>query len=258
MVTPSKPIVIIPADSRQIGAHPFQAVGEKYINAVERGALCVPLLLPSLRDGLDIDALLESVDGVFLTGSPSNVAPHHYGQVIATPELADKLDEKRDATTLPLIRAAIAKAVPILAVCRGFQEMNVAFGGTLFQRVHNEPGKLDHREDKTQPLAQQYGPSHEVAIVSGGLLHKIGGVESATVNSLHGQGVDRLADNLHIEATAPDGLVEAFSVQSAPGFALGVQWHPEWRVEENPVSLTIFRAFGEACESRRRQRNKVP
>ena len=258
MATNRKPTVIIPADTRQIGPHPYHIVGEKYILAVERCAQCMPLLLPSLGEGIDFDALLDSVDGVFLTGSASNVAPGRYGQSPAKAELADKLDEQRDATTLPLINAAIAQGVPILAVCRGLQEINVAFGGTLFQAVHDQPGKLDHREDKTKSLGKQYGPAHLIAIVAGGLLSDIAGANSAMVNSVHGQGVDRLAENLCIEATAPDGLVEAFSVKSAQSFALAVQWHPEWQVKENPLSLAIFRAFGRACEARLHQRANVP
>ena len=141
--------------------------------------------------------------------------------------------------------------MPVLAVCRGFQEMNVAFGGTLHQKVHEVPGYHLHKENPDDPLDVQYGPSHDVTFEPGGALARLTGTSSATVNSLHAQGVDRLGEELVVDARADDGLVEAFVVRDAPGFNLSVQWHPEWRVRENPVSLALFRAFGEACRAYR-------
>ena len=159
-------------------------------------------------------------------------------------------DPHRDATTLPLIPRAIAAGLPLSAVCRGFQEMNIAFGGTLWQKVQDVPGMRDHREDKEQPLDVQYAPAHEIELVRGGYLHGLAGADRVVVNSLHSQGVQTLGGNLEIEARAPDGLIEAFRVSNAPGFALAVQWHPEWQVLKNPFSHAMFAAFGDAARAR--------
>jgi putative glutamine amidotransferase len=232
-----------------IGPHPFHAVGEKYIAAVVQAADCLPLLIPVLETPLDVTEILTRVDGIFFPGSPSNVEPHRY----AGPEsVAGTLhDPYRDATTLSLIPRAIAKGVPVLGVCRGFQEMNVAMGGTLHQRLHEVEGLEDHREDKEQPLDVQYGPAHEVVLEPGSLLRKLAGKDRIEVNSLHWQGVNRLAPDLAIEARAPDGLVEAFRVKSAQSFALAVQWHPEWKVMSNPFSQALFAEFGKAARARK-------
>jgi putative glutamine amidotransferase len=219
-------------------------VGEKYIRAVAEGAGAVPILLPALGSEADLRAVLEACDGLLLSGSPSNVEPHHYGGPASEPGTLH--DPDRDATTLPLIPQAVAAGLPVLAICRGFQEMNVAYGGTLWQRVHEVEGHFDHRDDESQPLDKQYGPAHEVLLEPGGLLRNIAGSERITVNSLHWQGVQTLGKGLQVEARAPDGLVEAFSDAAAPGFALGVQWHPEWQFEKHAFSRALFGAFGEA------------
>ena len=231
-----------------IGLHPFHAVGEKYARAVLDAAGGLPLLVPALAEELRLDELLERLDGLLFTGSPSNVEPHHYEGPPSHPGTLH--DPARDATTLPLIRKAVQAGVPVLGICRGFQEVNVAFGGSLHQRVHEIPGHLDHRDDETQPLEVQYGPAHEVILEGGGVLRSLAGTERVTVNSLHGQGIERLGERLAVEARAPDGLVEAFRVEGAARFALAVQWHPEWRVMENPLSRALFAAFGAACRAR--------
>jgi putative glutamine amidotransferase len=240
------PVVGIVADYRMLNRHPFHCVGNKYIQAVAEGSHLLPVILPALAARSDFDAILSLVDGLLFTGSPSNVAPRHYGEELPD-HLVELIDEDRDATSLPLIRRAIDAGIPILGLCRGFQEINVALGGSLHQEVHKVPGFLDHREDEDDELEQQYAPSHIVNFTSGGLLSKLTGTEVSEVNSLHGQGVDRLAPGLIVEAKAPDGLVEAFTVERARAFALALQWHPEWRFEVNPVSQAIFAAFGEAC-----------
>jgi len=245
---PRKPLIGIPADRRLTGKHYFHMVGEKYIAAVAHGADALPVLVPAIGPGLDFDALLESCDGLLLTGSESNVEPHHYGGPASAPGTLH--DPNRDATTLPLIPRAIAAGLPVLAICRGFQEMNVAYGGTLWQRVHEVAGHLDHRDDETLALDEQYGPAHEVLLEPGGVLRHIGGRERLQVNSLHWQGVQRLGEGLSVEARAPDGLIEAFRVTGATSFALGLQWHPEWRFAENPFSRALFAAFGAACGQR--------
>jgi putative glutamine amidotransferase len=237
----------IPADRRLLGPHPFHCVGEKYIAAVADGANATPVLIPSLGTR-DLDDLLADLDGILLTGSPSNVEPHRYQGPASDPDTLH--DAHRDATTLPLIPRAVALGLPLFAVCRGFQEMNVAFGGTLWQKVQDELGLHDHREDKEQPLEVQYAPAHEVELTRGGFLHGLAGVERVMVNSLHSQGVQSLGSDLEIEARAPDGLVEAFRVRHAPGFTLAVQWHPEWQVLKNPFSLALFAAFGDAARAR--------
>jgi putative glutamine amidotransferase len=193
--------------------------------------------------------MFESLQGLLFMGSPSNVEPHHYqGEPSAEGTLHDP---HRDATTLPLIPRAVAAGVPVLGICRGFQEMNVAFGGTLWQRLWEVPGHFDHRERPEQPLEQQYSAAHGVRLAEGGLLHRLnGGVADVQVNSLHGQGVRELGAGLTVEARATDGVVEAFRVDNAARFALAVQWHPEWRVLENPLSRALFAEFGDACRAR--------
>ncbi len=250
-MTRAKPIVGIPCDLRMIGAHPFHAVGEKYIVAVRDGAGALPLLLPVLEDPIDIDELIETVDGVLLTGSPSNVAPKVYGGPAPRPGVLQ--DERRDATTLPLIKQIVERGVPLLALCRGFQELNVAFGGTLHQHVEEIAGRFDHREDKNQPLDAQYAPVHNVLLTPGGRLEMLAGTATIKVNSLHSQGIDRLGQGLAVEAVAPDGQIEGVRVRDARAFALGVQWHPEWRFWESDFSKALFAAFGAAMNARREQ-----
>lgn len=239
------PVIGIPADRRVIEPHPFHMVGEKYVTAIRDGAGAIPFLIPALGDSMDRESVLQHVDGILLTGSPSNVEPHHYDGEASRPGTLH--DPHRDETTLPLIDLALEQGVPVLAVCRGFQELNVALGGTLHQHVQEVEGYHDHRENKDAPLDVQYGPSHEVRLVEGGMLRELAGADTVTVNSLHSQGIARLAGGVTVEAVADDGLVEGFRVDGASSFALAVQWHPEWNVTENAFSLAIFRAFGDAC-----------
>ncbi|MEJ2788582.1 MULTISPECIES: gamma-glutamyl-gamma-aminobutyrate hydrolase family protein [unclassified Pseudoxanthomonas] len=248
------PRVGLPTDHKQIGAHPFLAVGEKYVRAVVDGAGCLPLLVPTLDPVLPLRQVLEGLDGLLLTGAVSNIEPHHYSDESSYE--GNLLDPRRDATNLPLIPLAIEMGVPVLAICRGFQEVNVAFGGSLYQKVHEQPGFMDHRENRDDPLDVQYGPAHDIALVPGGVLATLVGDTRATVNSLHGQGVRRLGEGLVVEAQAPDGLIEAFRHDGA-AFMLAVQWHPEWKVAENPFYLALFRAFGDACRARAAGRGGV-
>ena len=249
-----RPVIGIVADVKQIGPHPFHAVGEKYINAVAHGAGAMPILLPALAAaGEDLEPIsapldvLDLVDGLFLPGSVSNVEPRHYA---AAEPLPMAHDPQRDASSLPLIRAALARNLPLLAVCRGHQELNVALGGTLHQLVHEQPGMMDHREPKDAPRRLQYAAAHGVRLADGGLLQWLVGAPMALVNSVHAQGIDKLAPGLTVEATAPDGLIEAVRVEGA-AFALGVQWHPEWRFRDDRLSTAIFAAFGAAATAYR-------
>ncbi|MGI9247884.1 MAG: gamma-glutamyl-gamma-aminobutyrate hydrolase family protein [Woeseiaceae bacterium] len=247
-----KPLIGVPADRRIIDPHPFQMVGEKYLKAIIRGSNALPLITPVIPDDVDIDELLAQFDGIFLTGSYSNVEPHHYD---GEPSDEGTLhDPHRDAITLPLAKRALETGVPVFAVCRGFQELNVALGGTLHQKVNEVPGYNNHLENKNDPLDVQYGPSHVVNLVEGGLLRELAGRDTVMVNSLHAQGVAKLADGVSIEAVAEDGLVEAFRVDGVEAFALAVQWHPEWQVMRNEFSKVIFKAFGDACRLRAKQR----
>ena len=239
------PLVGIPADRRQLDPHPFHVVGEKYITAIRDGADALPFLIPALGNTIDAEAVLRRVDGILLTGSPSNVEPHHYD---GEPSKSGTLhDPHRDETTLPLLELALEKGVPVFAVCRGFQELNVVLGGTLHQNVHEVEGYHSHKENPDDPLDVQYGPSHEVHLVEGGLLRDLAGTDTVTVNSVHSQGVARLAGGVSVEAVADDGLIEGFRVDGAKNFALAVQWHPEWKVTEDSFSMAIFKAFGDAC-----------
>jgi len=247
------PVVLLPADSKQIGDHPFHVAGHKYVNAIVQAAHALPLIVPALGSESDVDALLEVADGIMLPGAVSNVHPSHFDQAVRDPSLP--LDPARDGLTLRLIRAAVAAGIPLLGICRGFQEINVAFGGSLHQAVHETGAHADHREPKEGSLEEQYAQVHAVRTVAGGRLAEITGCSEFMVNSLHGQGIDRLGAGLAVEAYAPDGLIEAVSVSGANAFALAVQWHPEWNVLQTPPYLAIFRAFGDACRARVVQRH---
>lgn len=250
-----QPVVLVPACNRWIGDHLFHVAGRKYVDAV-RLAGALPLVVPRLQPQ-EVDEVLDLAHGVLLTGSRSNVHPAVFGQAVHDPSLP--LDPERDAWTLPLVTRALARGLPLLGICRGMQEVNVALGGTLHQAVQEVTGLADHRACDTAPVDAQYGPAHAVRVVPGGVLQAIVGLAGFQVNSLHGQGVGTLADGLRVEATAPDGLVEAFSMPGAPGFNLCVQWHPEWRAAENPVSMKLLQAFGTAVRQYRdRVRGPLP
>lgn len=244
-----KPVVLVPACNRQLGHHPFHIAGKKYVDFV-RLAGCVPLVVPNAAAD-EVEALLALADGVLLTGSPSNVHPRHFDEGVHDPSLP--LDTERDAWTLPFIPQVLARGLPLFAICRGTQETNVALGGSLHQAVQDVPGYADHRADADAPAELQYGLAHPVDVVPGGVLEGIVDRTRFEVNSVHGQGVNRLADGLRIEARAPDGVVEAFSRPAAPGFNLCVQWHPEWQAAGNEVSRQLARAFGDACRAYRRE-----
>lgn len=249
------PWVWVVHDHRLLGTalhpSPFTVLGEKYARAVRHCALAQPVTFPTAAAD-EIDALLAQCDGVLLTGSPSNVHPSHFGQAVLRQELP--LDTRRDDLTLPLVRHCVEAGVPLLGICRGFQEINVALGGSLHQQVHDVAGQMDHREPPDLSYDEQYAVRHPVHIVAGSALAGWAGGEQALVNSLHGQGIDRLADGLDVLARAPDGLVEAVRIRAARAFAYAVQWHPEWQCAEHPFYLNTFRAFGEACRARHAER----
>ena len=237
------PLVGIPSCLRTVKERACHGVNETYPNAVIDAAGCLPVLIPAVGSKVDVCALLDRLDGLLLTGSPSNVHPSHYGAEPSHPEILH--DPERDATTLPLIREAVRRDLPILAICRGIQELNVALGGTLHQRVHEVPGRHNHRSRRDSSDGP-YGPAHRVTLTAGGLLASLAGAPEVKVNSLHSQGIDRPAVSLRIEAVAPDGQIEAVSLPEAR-FVVGVQWHPEYEALGNPFSSALFSAFAEAC-----------
>jgi putative glutamine amidotransferase len=248
-------LVWLPADHRLLGRDhntmPFLVLGDKYARAVKAHTQAQPVMFP-LASVDQIEALLDLVDGVMLTGSPSNVHPSHFGAAVV--DTALPLDEARDTLTLALVKACIAKAIPLLGICRGFQEINVAMGGTLHQQVHALVGMQDHRESPNGSYDAQYAPSHDIELVPDSVFAQWAGAQTVKVNSVHGQGVDRLAQGLRALALAPDGLVEAFEVTGATAFAYAVQWHPEWKTSENLFYAAIFAAFGNACQARNASR----
>jgi putative glutamine amidotransferase len=249
-----KPLVWLPACHRELDlADPggYTVLADRYAAAVTALGL-QPVLFP-MAGAADVAALLEGVDGVLLTGSPSNVEAARFG---ATPLPGDLLDPRRDALTMALVPAAIASGTPVLGVCRGLQEMNVALGGSLHQQVHAEPGLMDHREPDGIDLEAQFATRHEVRLLPGSAFAQWAGGTTAMVNSLHGQGIKRLAEPLVAEALAPDGLVEGVRVEHALAFAFGVQWHPEWRHEVNPFYARTLEAFAQACAEHRRRRDR--
>ncbi|MEZ5564807.1 MAG: gamma-glutamyl-gamma-aminobutyrate hydrolase family protein [Gammaproteobacteria bacterium] len=249
-----RPLIGVISDRRTLGHHAFQVQGEKYLVAIAAGSAGYPVGLPafgpSMADQFDVRAVLDSLDGILLTGSPSNVEPARYQGTASKPGTLH--DPERDRAAFALIPEVVRRGMPLFALCRGFQELNVAFGGTLHQEVHNVPGYLTHRADKNAPVEVQYGPAHEVRFTPGGLLAQLTGHNTAIVNSVHSQGIDRLGTGLTVEATAPDGLIEAVVVAGAPGFTLGVQWHPEWNIRDDEISMAIFVAFGDACRKYRK------
>lgn len=246
------PIVAVPMCVKHVDGQNYHTVGEKYLTAIIEGSEAYPLSFPALGPALDPAALLDQVDGVLFTGSPSNVAVHHYEGEPDRPESPQ--DPGRDAITLPLIRAALDRQVPVFCICRGFQELNVALGGTLNTQIHKVEGHLDHRAPEDQGYDAIYRPSHKVAFLPGGKFARILGKSETVVNSVHWQGVAQPADRIQVEGRAEDGVIEAVSIKEHAGFCIGTQWHPEYRARDNADSMALFRAFGDACRARRRLR----
>ena len=249
----SRPVVGLPADVYEKDGLLYHSIGDKYLRAVHDVAGCAPVMIPSLGEEQDVDSLLERFDGVVMTGATSNVHPPHYN--IDPSEAHEPYDHHRDSTTLRLISKVLERGMPLLCICRGFQELNVVFGGTLATELQENAGLLDHRSPESDELDVRYGPVHEIEIRQGGPLHEIMGARQITVNTVHRQGIDRLGEGLTAEAHAPDGVIEAVSINNAAGFALGVQWHPEYKAAQNPDSVKLFQAYGDAV---RRFANRSP
>jgi putative glutamine amidotransferase len=251
----SLPLVGLPADTYESSKLLFHSLGDKYARAVAEVSKCLPVMIPSLAEAMDLDALLDHFDGIVMTGAISNVHPPHYGGEPTVDH--EPYDHSRDSLTLRLIRAVIDRGIPLFCVCRGYQELNVVLGGTLETEIQRGERRLDHRSRKVDNLDVKYGPVHSIAITAGGMLEEILGRREILVNSLHRQGIARLAPGLTIEARAPDGIVEAVSVKGAKTFAIGVQWHPEYKATSNPDSVKLFDAFGDAVRKHAAQRSAL-
>ena len=248
-----KPIVAIVCDTAQQGPHMYHQVGDKYIEALVRCADVTPVLIPALGTPVPATDIFSFADGVLFTGGYSNIQRHHYGDAPA-PE-SEHEDPRRDKNTLALVSAVLEAGIPMLGICRGLQELNVALGGTLYPRVHEIEGRMDHREDKNASIDVQYGPAHDVSVRDGGILHAVVGETRFKVNTVHGQAIRDVAPPLAVEAVADDETIEAVSVIDAKAFALAVQWHPEWKAWENRQSTKIFQAFGNAVRAHKANRS---
>jgi putative glutamine amidotransferase len=250
-----QPLVAVSTDVKHIDNYDWHATPRQYLEAAISAAGVFPVLVPSFGDRLDLDRLLSSVDGVMLTGSRSNVHPSLYGAEAT--EANGPYDPLRDSTTLPLIRKAIDYGVPLLAICRGIQELNVALGGTLASEIQDRPGSLDHRAPVSDDQDERFGIRQSVSIAPGSCLAGIFGAGEIMVNSVHRQAIDLPSSRLQLEALAPDGTVEAVSVKDARAFAVGVQWHPEYWANSDSNSAIIFRAFGDAARAHALARTSV-
>ena len=254
-MTSKMPLVGLPADTFEQDDLMYHKLGDKYARAVSAICHAHPLLIPSLGDEIDLADLLDSLDGLVITGAVANVHPHRF-QHEPTPG-HEPYDLPRDATTLPLIQLALEKAVPLFCICRGHQEFNVVLGGTIATEIQNQEGRLDHR-GLGESVEERYAPKHKISITPGSKLHVILAADEIMVNTVHRQAISRLADGLTIEAIAEDGTIEAVSLESAPGFNMSVQWHPEYCATENPDSVKMFEAFAQAVGTRFKQRTNAP
>jgi len=251
-MTAYSPLVGLPADTYESHGFLFHSLGDKYVRAVAEVADCTPVMIPSMIDALRLEPLLDHFDGILMTGAVSNVHPPHYGEDATTDH--EPYDHARDAITLKLIRAVIDRGIPLFCICRGFQELNVVLGGTLETELQKGEGRLDHRAPQSPDTDVRYAPAHSIAIAPGGMLERILGKSETRINSIHRQGVKKLAPGLNVEATAPDGVIEAVSVKNAKAFAFGTQWHPEYKAASNPDSVKLFTAFGDAVRAHNRDR----
>lgn len=242
-----KPLVAVVADIREFDRYVWHVTPVQYVEAAVEASDVLPVVVPALGDRVDVEAVLARVDGVMLTGSKTNVHPSFYGAEPTTKH--EPYDRDRDETSLALARAAIDAGVPLLAICRGIQELNVALGGTLATEIQEQDGRMDHRAPESDDSDVRFAHAHEIKPTDGGCLAPILGGEPLQVNSLHRQAVSRLAPKLQVEATAADGTIEAVSVIDAEAFAVGVQWHPEYWAKKDVASRKLFQAFGDAVRS---------
>jgi putative glutamine amidotransferase len=244
--TSRPPLVGVPADVSEKDGLLFHSAGDKYLRALMDCSGAMPVIIPAMDGGVDLDQLLDRLDGVLVTGATSNVHPPRFG---AKPNADhEPYDQLRDSLTLPLIRAVLDRGMPLFCICRGFQELNVVFGGTLDTEIQSKSGNLDHRAADSDDIAVRYGPAHPIAIEPASILHSILKKSGTIVNTVHRQAIARLGSGLKVMARAPDGIIEAVTVEDTDSFVLAVQWHPEYRAKDNPDSVRLFQAFGQAMQ----------
>lgn len=253
----TKPVVGVIGNAQVVNdRYNVQVVGQRNLRAVAEVAGALPLMFPAMPDVTDIDALLGAVDGILLTGARANVHPTCFG--VEPDPRHEPYDQDRDAVALNLVKACVDRGVPIFGICRGFQEMNVAFGGSLHPEIRDLPGRMNHRMPRLENGEVHPDPEvvfadrHDVKLVADGVFARLLGCEMIRVNSLHGQGIEVPGKRIVIEGVAEDGTVEAIRIADAPSFALGVQWHAEYDPQINPINRTLFKAFGEALQERKR------
>lgn len=248
-----RPVVGIIGNAHEMdGRYQVHAVGQMNSDAVARVAGCLPVIVPTDPRFVSVAELLDLCDGFLLTGGRPNVHPSEYGEEETPAHGA--FDRGRDAVTLPLVRACVERGQPFLGICRGFQEVNVAMGGTLYPEIRDLPGRMNHRMPPDGTLEEKFALRHPVRFAEGGVFHRLFGAPEVMTNTLHGQGIARAGARIVIDGAAPDGTPEAIYVRDAPGFTLSVQWHPEWQAGEDPVSRPLFQAFGEAAAAWRQAR----
>ena len=244
----SRPLIGIIGNRHMINdTYETQAAGRMNCEAVAEVVGGVPMIVPSDPALVAVEDLLESCAGFVFTGGRPNVHPEEYGE--EPTEAHGEFDRARDTLTLPLIRACVERGQPILGLCRGFQEVNVAMGGSLYPEIRDLPGRMNHRMPPDGTLEEKFALRHEVTFVEGGPFHRLMGAQSVMTNTLHGQGIKAAGPRVVIDGTAPDGTPEAIYVNGAPGFTLAVQWHAEYRADADPVSRPLFEAFGEAARA---------
>ena len=250
--TAPRPLIGVSASAMEAAErrHPVHATGERSVHSLLKMVDCIPVLLPPVGAAVDVVDLVTRMDGFVLTGGRANVEPHHYGGPVFPAD--EPIDPGRDALVLPLVRACIAAHVPLFGICRGIQEINVALGGSLHYRIHQLSGKNDHRRPRRDDVTVEevFKLNHMVKLTAGGLFQSLTGCDEMMVNSLHGQGVDRLGKGLVVEATSPDGVIEGLRYNDDTQFIVGVQWHAEWQPEQHTLSGALYNAFGKAARAR--------
>ena len=253
----AKPVVGVIGNATVINdRHNVQVVGQRNMRAVAEVAGALPLMFAGTPEITDVDALLDAVDGILLTGARANVHPTCFG--MEPDPKHEPYDQARDAVALKLITTCVERGVPLFGVCRGLQEMNVAFGGTLHPEIRELPGRMNHRMPRLPygeihpDIEFVFADRHEVSLTPKGKFAELLGCEKIRVNSLHGQGIEDVGKRVVVEGVAEDGTIEAISIADAPAFALGVQWHAEYDPQSNPINRALFKAFGAALKQRRR------
>ncbi|MBA86440.1 gamma-glutamyl-gamma-aminobutyrate hydrolase family protein [Thalassobius sp. S69A] len=228
-------------------SYPVHAGGEMNTEAVSCVSGCLPMLIAPDPRFVSVEELLDTCDGFLLTGGRPNVHPEEYGEPAT--EAHGDFDRSRDAITLPLVRACVERGQPFLGICRGFQEVNVAMGGSLYPEIRDLPGRMNHRMPPDGTLEEKFALRHKVSFAEGGRFHHLMGAQEVMTNTLHGQGIKTAGARIVIDGYAPDGTPEAIYVEGAPGFTMSVQWHPEWDAANDPVSRPLFTAFGAAVHA---------